>query len=204
MTEPGKLGRICIKLPMPPGFMLTLYNNDAAFHQKYLADSPGFYLAGDSGYFDEIGYLNVMARIDDIINTAGHRLSTAAMEEALLKHPNIVEAAVVAMIDDFKGEIPVGFVVSKVDSHTLDAKKFEKECIAIVRKEIGPVASFNNCILVDKLPKTRSGKILRGTMKKIVDGVVLDKIPPTIDDASVIPLIQRAVEVYGLIKKPKL
>jgi propionyl-CoA synthetase len=110
-----------------------------------------------------------MARIDDIINTAGHRLSTAAMEEALLQHPNIVEAAVVAKIDDFKGEIPIGFVVAKV-SGGIDLKKFEKECIAIVRKEIGPVASFNNCILVDKLPKTRSGKILRGTIKKIVDG----------------------------------
>lgn len=102
-----------------------------------MSDSPGYYLAGDSGYFDEIGYLNVMARIDDIINTAGHRLSTAAMEEALLKHPNIVEAAVVAKNDDFKGEIPIGFVVVKVSSSSLDVKKFEKECIATVRKEIG-------------------------------------------------------------------
>ncbi|KAL4481347.1 hypothetical protein ABPG72_010500 [Tetrahymena utriculariae] len=200
ITEPNKLGRICIKLPMPPSFMLTLYNNDQAFIQKYLSDSPGYYLAGDSGYFDETGYLNVMARIDDIINTAGHRLSTAAMEEALLKHPNIVEAAVVAQVDDFKGEIPIGFVVVK-QSGNINLKDFEKECIAIVRKEIGPVASFNNCILVDKLPKTRSGKILRQTLKKIVDGEKIEKIPPTIDDAAIIPKIQQDAENYGLLKK---
>lgn len=130
-----------------------------------------------------------MARIDDIINTAGHRLSTAAMEEALLKHPNIVEAAVVAQVDDFKGEIPVGFVVLKNNAASPDVKKFEKECIAVVRKEIGPVASFNNCLIVDKLPKTRSGKVLRATIKKIVDGETLQKIPPTIDDASAITTI---------------
>lgn len=116
--------------------MLSLYNNDQAYVQKYLTESPGYYVAGDSGFFDEKGYLHVMARIDDIINTAGHRLSTAAMEEALLNHPNIVEAAVVAKVDDFKGEIPIGFVVAK-NSQNIDLKKFEKECIAIIRKHIG-------------------------------------------------------------------
>ncbi|KAL4495296.1 hypothetical protein ABPG73_022341 [Tetrahymena malaccensis] len=195
IKNPNKLGRICIKLPMPPSFMLTLYNNDAAFEQKYLHDSPGYYLAGDSGYFDEDGYLNVMARIDDVINTAGHRLSTGSMEEALLKHDNIVEAAVVAKHCDFKGEIPFGFVVPK-DSQRVDIQVFEKECVSLIRKEIGPVASFKNCIVVDKLPKTRSGKILRNTLKKIVDGKQIDRIPPTIEDDTVIPKIQSDVQSY--------
>jgi propionyl-CoA synthetase len=113
IKEPGKLGRIVIKLPMPPSFMLTLYNNDEAFIKKYLSDTPGYYTSGDAGYFDGDGYLNVMTRLDDIINTAGHRLSTAAMEEVLLKHKDVVEAAVVAKCDELKGELPVGFVVIK-------------------------------------------------------------------------------------------
>lgn len=112
-VETGQMGRICIRLPMPPSFMQTLYNNDEAFIQKYLCDTPGYYTAGDAGFFDQDGYLHIMTRIDDIINTAGHRLSTAAMEEVLLKHKDIVEAAVVAKLDDLRGEIPVGFIVIK-------------------------------------------------------------------------------------------
>ncbi|KAL4471394.1 hypothetical protein ABPG74_008287 [Tetrahymena malaccensis] len=198
IEEPGKLGRICIKLPMPPSFMLTLYNNDEAFIKKYLADAPGYYQSGDCGYFDSDGYLNVMTRLDDIINTAGHRLSTAAMEESLLGHDDVVEAAVVSKVDDFKGEIPIGFVVIK-QGRNPEQKKLEKECIDIIRKDIGPVASFHHCIIVEKLPKTRSGKTLRHTLKKIVDGQKIDKIPPTIEDASVLEKIEERVKEYGLL-----
>jgi propionyl-CoA synthetase len=134
--EPGKLGRVCIKLPMPPSFMLTLYGNDEAFIKKYLSDTPGYYTTGDAGYFDHDGYLNVMTRIDDIINTAGHRLSTAAMEEVLLHHKDLVEAAVVAHKDDLRGELPVGFVVIKKD-HVVDPIRLEKELAAMIRNEIG-------------------------------------------------------------------
>jgi len=136
LTEPGKLGRICIKLPMPPSFMLTLYNNDEGFIKKYLSDAPGYYQSGDCGYFDSDKYLNVMTRLDDIINTAGHRLSTASMEESLLGHDDVVEAAVVSKIDDFKGEVPVGFVVIK-QGRNPNPKQLEKECIARIRKDIG-------------------------------------------------------------------
>ncbi len=121
ISKPNELGRICCKLPMPPSFMMTLYNNDEAFSKKYLEDSPGYYQTGDCGYFDEQGYLNIMARIDDIINTSGHRLSTAQMEEVLLEHPEIIEAAVVAKVDTLKGEIPIGFVVIKQGKY-LDQK----------------------------------------------------------------------------------
>lgn len=137
----GTLGRLCVKLPLPPSFMLTLWNNDQAFIDKYLKDTPGYYVSGDAGYYDAQGFLHVMTRLDDIINTAGHRLSTAQMEEVLLGHNDIVEAAVVAARDELKGEIPVGFVVIK-QGHTPDPRILQKELVQRIRDEIGPVASF--------------------------------------------------------------
>lgn len=197
-NEPAKkedLGRVCIKLPLPPSFMLTLWNNDEAFVQKYLADVPGYYITGDAGYFDSDGYLHVMTRLDDIINTAGHRLSTAAMEEVLMGHKEVVEAAVVATKEELKGEIPVGFVVLK-PTNTTNFQTLEKELVNMIRQEIGPVACFKNAIIVEKLPKTRSGKILRHILKKILDGKEY-KVPPTIEDMSVLEKIEKSVENYG-------
>lgn len=195
----GDLGRVCIKLPMPPSFMLTLWNNDDAFVKKYLSEVPGYYVTGDAGYFDSDGYLHVMTRLDDIINTAGHRLSTAAMEEVLMGHPEIVEAAVVSTKDELKGEIPVGFVVLKPTS-TSDHKTLERQLAYSIRKEIGPVACFDTAMIIDKLPKTRSGKILRHILKKIVDGKEYS-IPPTIEDVTVLEKIKQTVENYGGLGK---
>jgi len=194
-TKNEDLGRVCIKLPMPPSFMLTLWNNDEAFVQKYLSEVPGYYVSGDAGYFDSDGYLHVMTRLDDIINTAGHRLSTAAMEEVLMGHNEVVEAAVVATKDELKGEIPVGFVVLKPTSKT-EEKTLEKELVNLIRQEIGPVACFKSALIVDKLPKTRSGKILRHILKKILDGKEYN-VPPTIEDVGVLEKIEKSVETYG-------
>lgn len=194
----GKLGKVCIKLPMPPSFMPTLYKNDEAFVHKYITDNPGFYFTGDAGYFDDDGYLHVTARVDDVINTAGHRLSTAQMEEVLTGHPDIVEAAVIGALDDLKGEIPVGFVVLK-SGRTKDPKELEKECIKRIRHEIGPVASFRFCLVVDKLPKTRSGKIIRNILRDLSNGKD-PKIPPTIEDIRVVSLIKSQVQSRGLGK----
>jgi propionyl-CoA synthetase len=176
------LGHVVIKLPMPPGFMFSLWNNDEFFLKKYMEDFPGFYYTGDAGYFDEDGYLHVLTRTDDVINVAGHRLSTAQMEECLLKHPDIAEVAVVGIKDGLKGQIPFGLVVLK-SGHTIETSVLLKEVIAIVRDEIGPVAFFQNLALIPKLPKTRSGKILRATIKKIIDNEEW-RFPETIEDAS--------------------
>lgn len=184
-----------IKLPLPPSFMLTLWGNDKAFEEKYLTEFPGYYNSGDAGYFDDEKFMYVMARIDDIINTAGHRLSTSAMEEALLSHPNLVEAAVVSLADDLKGEIPVAFVVLKSGKNP-DPKTLEKQLIELIRKEIGPVASLKNILLVHRLPKTRSGKILRNIIKKMINGVDFN-VPPTIEDAAVIQEIEVSMKKYG-------
>jgi propionyl-CoA synthetase len=192
----GKLGKVCIKLPMPPSFTPTLYKNDDAFVQKYIADNPGYYFTGDAGFFDDEGYLNITARVDDVINTAGHRLSTAQMEEVLTGHPDVAEAGVIGALDELKGEIPVGFVVLK-KGHDRNTKELEAECIKRIRHEIGPVAAFRFCIVVDKLPKTRSGKIIRNVLKDIANGDE-PKIPPTIEDASVIRTITDLLKAHGL------
>jgi propionyl-CoA synthetase len=173
--------------------MNTLYNNHQAFLDKYMTETPGYYTTGDAGYFDEDGYLNVMTRLDDIINTAGHRLSTASMEEILLTHPSINEAAVVAKIEELKGEIPIGFVVIKT-GHS--SQGIEKELIALIRKTIGPVACFQHVVVVDKLPKTRSGKILRNILRKIIEGEPY-KFPATIEDETVLEVIKEVVKKYG-------
>jgi len=163
----GKLGKVCIKLPMPPSFTPTIYKNDEAFVKKYIADNPGYYNIGDAGFFYEDGYLNITARVDDVINTAGHRLSTGQMEESLTGHLDVVEAAVIGALDELKGEIPVGFIVLK-KGRERNAKELEAECIKKVRYDISPVAAFRFCLVVDKLPKTRSGKIVRNVLREIL------------------------------------
>ena len=181
---PGDVGGIMIKLPLPPGALPTLWEAGDRFVESYLADYPGFYVTSDAGYRDEDGYVYVMSRIDDIINVAGHRLSTGAMEEILADHPDVAECAVIGAADDLKGQVPVGFVVLKAG---VDRPNDEivAELVAMVRDRLGPVASFKQAVVVARLPKTRSGKVLRGTMRKIADGEVWD-LPATIEDPAVL------------------
>jgi propionyl-CoA synthetase len=184
VTTPSTLGRVAIKLPMPPSFMTTLWGNDEAFIQKYLSDTPGFYTTGDAGMIDEHGYLHIMTRVDDVINTAGHRLSTGRLEEVVNDHPDVVESAVVGITDDIRGECPVAFIILKgkesVMTKEAHAKLF-KEINEKVRHDVGPIARLEQVMFVQKLPKTRSGKILRGTIRKIINGEEY-KMPATIDD----------------------
>jgi propionyl-CoA synthetase len=195
----GQIGSIAIKLPLPPGCLPTLWNNDAGYEKSYLARHPGFYLTGDAGYQDEDGYLYIMSRVDDIINVAGHRLSTGAMEEVLSAHPDIAECAVVGVADEIKGEIPVGFAVTKAGVTRSEAD-ITRELVDMVRERIGPVASFKVVTLVKRLPKTRSGKILRGTMKRIADGVEYNT-PATIDDPAILGEIAECLKALGYPKK---
>jgi len=183
---------------MPPSFTPTIYKNDEAFVKKYIADNPGYYNTGDAGFFDEDGYLNITARVDDVINTAGHRLSTGQMEESLTGHLDVVEAAVIEALDELKGEIPVGFVVLKKGQER-NAKELEAECIKKIRYDIGPVAAFRFCLVVDKLPKTRSGKIVRNLLRDLTNGLE-PKIPPTIEDVAVIETIKEQLKAHGLGK----
>ena len=191
----GQIGSIAIRLPMPPGCLPTLWNNDAGFEKSYLTKHPGFYLTGDAGYQDDDGYLYIMSRVDDIINVAGHRLSTGAMEEVLAAHPDIAECAVVGVADDIKGEVPVGFVVTKAGVTRSDAE-IVRELVDKVRETIGPVAAFKTAAVVKRLPKTRSGKILRGTMKKIADGAEYTA-PATIDDPAILTEITESLKTLG-------
>jgi propionyl-CoA synthetase len=194
----GQIGSIAIKLPMPPGCLPTLWNNDAGFEKSYLVKHPGFYLTGDAGYRDEDGYLYIMSRVDDIINVAGHRLSTGAMEEVLSGHPDIAECAVVGVADDIKGEVPVGFVVTKAGVSRADGD-IARELIDRIRQQIGPVAAFKTALIVKRLPKTRSGKILRGTMKRIADSQEYTA-PATIDDPAILDEITEALKGAGYAK----
>jgi propionyl-CoA synthetase len=197
---PGQIGSIAIKLPMPPACLPTLWNNDAGFEASYLTKHPGFYLTGDAGYRDEDGYLYIMSRVDDIINVAGHRLSTGAMEEVLAAHPDIAECAVVGVADDIKGEVPVGFVVTKAGVARSDAD-IVRELVDKVRDTIGPVAAFKTAAVVKRLPKTRSGKILRGTIKKIADGAEYTA-PATIDDPAILTEITESLKTLGYPRRP--
>ncbi len=192
---PGQIGSIVVKLPLPPGCLPTLWENDEGFVSSYLSEFPGFYTTADAGYQDEDGYLYIMARTDDIINVAGHRLSTGGMEEVLSGHPDVAECAVVGVADALKGEIPVGFVVLKAGVERPHAEIIG-ELIQAVRSKIGPVAAFKTAIVVDRLPKTRSGKILRGTIKRIADGSEW-RMPATIDDPTILDEITDALETLG-------
>ena len=191
----GDIGSIMIRLPLPPGTLPTLWGNDQRYIDSYLSAQPGWYLTGDAGFRDEDGYLWIMSRIDDIINTAGHRLSTGAMEEVLSSHQDVAEAAVIGAHDDLKGELPIGLVVLKsgVDrSHD----EIKAQLVQMVRERIGPVAAFKKVAIVDRLPKTRSGKVLRATMRKIADGKEYS-VPATIDDPVILDEVSDALKSIG-------
>jgi len=192
---PGEVGALCVRLPMPPSSAPSLWNAEERFVKAYLSGFPGFYETADAGFIDADGYVHVMARTDDIINVAGHRLSTGALEEVLAAHPDVAECAVVGVADDLKGQIPVGFLVLKVGAAAEDAVVVS-EVIASVRETIGPVAAFKSAVVVDRLPKTRSGKILRGTMVRIADDTSWD-MPATVDDPVIFDEITVALSTIG-------
>ena len=194
----GKTGSLAIRLPLPPGCLPTLWENDKRFRDSYLADHPGYYKTSDAGFIDADGYVFVMARTDDIINVAGHRLSTGALEEVVSSHPDVAECAVIGIADALKGQVPAGFIVLKsgVDKPT---EQIEKEIVQKVRDEIGPVAAFKLALTIQRLPKTRSGKILRGTMRQIADGEAY-KMPATIDDPAILDEIKEALTSRGITK----
>ncbi|MBP6739120.1 MAG: propionyl-CoA synthetase [Leptospiraceae bacterium] len=195
-VKTGQKGNIVIKLPLPPGCLPTLWKDADNFKKSYLSHYEGYYLTGDGGYIDEDGYLFVMGRIDDVINVAGHRLSTGEMEEILASHPAVAECAVIGIEDAMKGQVPIGFVVLK-DGVVHEYDELEKELIHLIREEIGAIATFKNVILVKHLPKTRSGKILRKTMRKIADGEEYS-VPSTIDDPTILD------EIIEYLKSAKL
>jgi len=197
-VKSGDIGAIVIKLPLPPGTLPTLWNADQRYQDSYLSRYEGYYLTGDAGYKDEDGYLWIMSRIDDVINVAGHRLSTGGMEEVLASHPDVAECAVFGVEDSFKGELPLGMVVLKAGVEREEAD-LQKELVGLVREKIGPVAALKLVTVVQRLPKTRSGKILRGTMKKIADGKEF-KVPATIDDPAILDEVTDSLKGLGYPK----
>jgi len=196
----GETGAVCVRMPLPPGFAPTLWKGEQRFVDAYLSLYEGFYLTGDAGYFDDDGYLYVMSRIDDVINTAGHRLSTGQIEEVLASHPDVAECAVVGAADDFKGQVPIGFAVLKAGvEHSHD--DIAAQLVALVRERVGPVASFKTVAIVNALPKTRSGKTLRATIRKMADGEKWS-IPPTIEDAAVLDDFARLLPTLSYGSSP--
>lgn len=193
--KPGELGAIAVKLPLPPGTLPTLWNAEARFRKSYLEHFPGYYETGDAGMIDEDGYLYIMARTDDVINVAGHRLSTGGMEEVLAAHPDVAECAVIGVTDQLKGQTPVGFLCLNTGSGR-NHDDVVQDVVNMVRDKIGPVAAFKKAVVVDRLPKTRSGKILRGTMVSIADGKDY-KMPATIDDPAILDEIAQALQTIG-------
>ncbi|MEW8691036.1 MAG: propionyl-CoA synthetase [Candidatus Thiodiazotropha endolucinida] len=194
----GEMGDIVIKQPLPPACLPTLWNNEQRFVDSYLSAHPGYYLTGDAGYKDEDGYLWIMSRTDDVINVAGHRLSTGQMEEVLAGHADVAECAVIGVSDTLKGQLPLGFVVLKSGVER-SADELAAELVKRVREQIGPVAAFKHIAIVKRLPKTRSGKILRGTMVKIADGQEW-KMPATIDDPAILDEISSSLQTLGYAK----
>jgi len=195
----GETGTLAVKLPLPPSCLPTLWGNDERFRKSYLADFPGYYTTSDAGYRDGDGYVYVMARTDDVINVAGHRLSTGQMEEVVAKHKDVAECAVVGVADDMKGQIPAGFIVLNAGVNRSPAE-IEGEVVKLVREEIGPVAAFKTVMTVKRLPKTRSGKILRGTMRQIADGEEW-RMPATIDDPAILDEITGVMSERGMVKE---
>ncbi len=192
----GESGTLAIKLPLPPGCLPTLWNNDERFRKSYLAEFSGYYTTSDAGYRDADGYVFVMARTDDVINVAGHRLSTGQMEEVVARHPQVAECAVGGAADAMKGQLPLGFVVLTAGVERSPAE-IEAEIVKLVRDVIGPVAAFKNVLVVKRLPKTRSGKILRGTMRQIADGEEY-RPPATIDDPAILTEITEVLSARGM------
>ncbi len=197
----GEIGALVVKLPLPPGTLPTLWQNDERYKESYLEEFPGYYKTADAGYIDEDGYVYVMSRTDDIINVAGHRLSTGAMEEVLSDHQDVAECAVLGVEDQLKGQVPVGFVVLKSGVER-PQEEIVKEVVAMVRDRIGPVAAFKTATVVKRLPKTRSGKILRGTIQKIADNQSYNT-PATIDDPAILDEMEEALNKIGLAKSRK-
>ena len=194
--KPGETGNIVIHLPLPPSCLPTLWNDDERFKQSYLSQYPGYYITGDEGIKDEDGYIFVMGRVDDVINVAGHRLSTGEMEELIAGHPDIAECAVTGIDDELRGQVPVGFVVLK-DGAQISQDKMQEELIAIIRKNIGAVACFKQAGIVKRLPKTRSGKILRKTIRKLASETEV-AVPPTIDDPLILEEIREIMQQRGI------
>ena len=192
---PNEEGIVVVKLPLPPGTLPTLWQADERFRQSYTDPFPGYYFTGDGGYKDEDDYLYIMGRVDDVINVAGHRLSTGAMEEVIAKHPAVAECAVIGVADSLKGQLPVGFVVLKAGAE-VDEGQLKQELVQMVREQIGPIACYRETLIVKRLPKTRSGKILRGTMRKIADGQEY-RVPSTIDDPAILGEIEEALKSVG-------
>ena len=190
----NELGKIVIKLPLPPGALTTLYHNHERFEKSYLSEVPGYYDTGDAGYVDDDGYVYIMSRTDDVINVAGHRLSSGAMEEVIADHEEVAEVAVVGLKDALKGHIPLGLIVlnAKIHKHK---EEIVHEVIGMVRERIGPVASFKDAVIVDRLPKTRSGKVLRGTLRAIANGDSY-KMPATIEDPVVLEEVAAIIQNY--------
>ena len=199
VEEPEKVGKIMVKLPCPPGHMDGLWGNDQAYVEKYLQSPEGWYLTGDAGYIDKDGYVFIMTRTDDVINTAGHRISTGRIEEVLAEHPNVAENAVVGRDDPLKGDVPLAYIVIQKD---MDLEKLAKELQKIVREKIGAFAKLDNVIFVQRLPKTRSGKILRNLLRDISNGIKAPRVTATIEDRSVVPEIMKAYE--DTVKKQDL
>jgi propionyl-CoA synthetase len=195
----GTTGAIAIKLPLPPATLPTLWKDDEGYQRAYLSRYAGYYLTGDGGYKDADGYVFVMGRIDDVINVAGHRLSTGAMEEVLASHPDVAECAVIGVQDSLKGEVPLGFVVYKAGVKKPE-EQVVRELVERVREHIGPVAFFKSAAVVKRLPKTRSGKILRGTMRRMADGQEV-RVPPTIDDPAILDEIRGVLAKLGYPRK---
>jgi propionyl-CoA synthetase len=200
-VAPGEIGALVVKLPLPPGTLPTLWQRDNRFVESYLAEFPGYYKTADAGFIDEEGYIYVMARTDDIINVAGHRLSTGAMEEVLADHPDVAECAVLGVEDKLKGQVPVGFLVLNAGV-TRSYDDIIKEVIEMVRDRIGPVAAFKKAVVVKRLPKTRSGKILRGTIQKIADNKEWN-MPATIDDPATLSEMKDALNTIGFADSRK-
>jgi propionyl-CoA synthetase len=193
------IGNIVIKLPLPPGTLTTMWQNEHGYREHYLTRYPGYYLTGDAGMRDEDGYLWIMSRIDDIINVAGHRLSTGSMEEVLAGHPDVAECAVVGVADAMKGQLPVGLVVLKAGVNR-PHPEIVKELVERVRAQIGAVAAFKQAAVVARLPKTRSGKVLRATMRAIADSVA-HTVPATIDDPKILDEIRASLQTLGYATK---
>jgi propionyl-CoA synthetase len=195
---PNEQGIITVKLPLPPGNLPTLWQNDRKFQEAYTSAYPGYYFTGDGGYFDKDGYIYIMGRVDDVINVAGHRLSTGAMEEVVAQHPDVAECAVIGVEDQLKGQVPIAFFVTKSGVNR-DGDEISAELVKMMRDQIGPLACFKKAVAVARLPKTRSGKILRATMRKIADGQKYTA-PATIEDPTSLDVVTEAARKIGYAK----